>query len=311
MAYQWPHKHLLDIEHLCEEDLRFLLDRAHTLEKEAPATGLQTFENRPPTVANVFFENSTRTRLSFEQAQHRLGLQMLSWSLAGSSAAKGESLKDTVANLLAMSVDLMVVRHPDSGALAFLAQVFERQKVQFVNAGDGTHAHPTQALADMLTLEKQLGNLRGLHIGIVGDFLHSRVARSNVLALNLLGAKVHVCGPATLIPDALKSMVDSTSHELDLLLPKLDGVMALRMQVERQSVAYVGSARDFSLRFGLKKSRLNHLIKPIPVLHPGPVNRGVELDGSLMDGENALILNQVANGVLVRTAVLETLLRNR
>jgi aspartate carbamoyltransferase catalytic subunit len=311
MAYQWPHRHLLDIESLCTEDLRFLLDRAHALEKEAPATGLQTYTNRPLTVANVFFENSTRTRLSFEQAQHRLGLHLLSWSVAGSSAAKGESLKDTIANLLAMSVELMVVRHPDSGALAFLAQVFEGQKVQFVNAGDGTHAHPTQALADMLTLEKQLGDLRDLHIGIVGDVLHSRVARSNIFALKLLGAKVHVCGPATLIPNALKSMVDSTSHDLELLLPKLDGVMALRMQVERQSVAYVGSARDFSLRFGLKNSRLNHLIRPIPVLHPGPVNRGVELDSRVMDGGNALILNQVANGVLVRTAVLETLLRNQ
>jgi aspartate carbamoyltransferase catalytic subunit len=263
------------------------------------------------TVANLFFENSTRTRLSFELAQKRLSADIVNFSASSSSVKKGETLVDTVNNILAMKVDMVVMRHPHPGAPHFLSN---KVKTTIINAGDGTHEHPTQAILDTFSLREKLGDdLEGKRIAIVGDIRHSRVAISNILALQLLGATVRVCGPATLIPKHMKDLGVEVSYDLDETLIWADAVNMLRIQLERQggpdSIAFFPSIREYTNGFGLTQQRLDKLDKQLTILHPGPINRGVEISSEIADGEHSVILDQVENGVASRMAVMYLLAR--
>jgi aspartate carbamoyltransferase catalytic subunit len=265
------------------------------------------------TVANLFFENSTRTRLSFELAEKRLSADVVNFSAVGSSVKKGETLVDTVNNILAMKVDMVVMRHPHPGAHHFLASKVD---VPIVNAGDGTHEHPTQALLDTFSLRQSLGeDLSGKNIAIVGDIQHSRVALSNMWALKLLGANVRVCGPQTLIPKHLKELGVEVSHDLDDTIRWADALNMLRIQLERQgseeSVRFFPTLREYTMRFGLTLERLNQSSKPLTIMHPGPINRGVEISSEVADSQHSIILEQVENGVAVRMAVLYLLAQKR
>ena len=266
---------------------------------------------RDLTVANLFFENSTRTRLSFELAQKRLSADIINFSASSSSVKKGETLVDTVNNILAMKVDMVVMRHPHPGAPHFLST---KVKTTIINAGDGTHEHPTQAILDTFSLREKLGNdLEGKRIAIVGDIRHSRVAISNILALQMLGATVRVCGPATLIPKHMIDLGVEVSHDLDETLIWADAVNMLRIQLERQggpnSIAFFPSIREYTIGFGLTQQRLDKLDKQLTILHPGPINRGVEISSEIADGEHSVILDQVENGVASRMAVMYLLAR--
>ena len=268
---------------------------------------------RDLTVANLFFENSTRTRLSFELAEKRLSADVVNFSAAGSSVKKGETLVDTVNNILAMKVDMVVMRHPHPGAHHFLASKID---VPIVNAGDGTHEHPTQALLDTFSLRERLGDdLSGKNIAIVGDIQHSRVALSNIWALKLLGANVRICGPHTLIPKHLKRLGVEVSHDLDDTIRWADALNMLRIQLERQgpsnAVRYFPTLREYTMNFGLTLDRLKQAGKPLVIMHPGPINRGVEISSEVADSEHAIILDQVENGVAVRMAVLYLLAQGR
>lgn len=268
---------------------------------------------RDLTVANLFFENSTRTRLSFELAEKRLSADVVNFSAAGSSVKKGETLVDTVNNILAMKVDMVVMRHPHPGAHHFLASKVD---VPIVNAGDGTHEHPTQALLDTLSLRERLGeDLQGKNIAIVGDIQHSRVALSNIWALKLLGANVRICGPHTLIPKHLSGLGVEVSHDLDDTIRWADALNMLRIQLERQglnhAVRYFPTLREYTMNFGLTLDRLKQASKPLTIMHPGPINRGVEISSGVADSEHAIILDQVENGVAVRMAVLYLLAQGR
>ena len=265
------------------------------------------------TVANLFFENSTRTRLSFELAEKRLSADVVNFSAAGSSVKKGETLVDTVNNILAMKVDMVVMRHPHPGAHQFLASKVD---VPIVNAGDGTHEHPTQALLDTFSLREALGeDLTGKNIAIVGDIQHSRVALSNIEALKLLGSNVRVCGPETLIPKHLHSMGVEVSHDLDDTIRWADALNMLRIQLERQgpsdAVRFFPTLREYTMRFGLTLERLAQSDSPVVIMHPGPINRGVEISSEVADSEHAIILDQVENGVAVRMAVLYLLAQRK
>jgi aspartate carbamoyltransferase catalytic subunit len=264
-------------------------------------------------VANLFFENSTRTRLSFELAEKRLSADVVNFSAAGSSVKKGETLVDTVNNILAMKVDMVVMRHPHPGAHQFLASKID---VPIVNAGDGTHEHPTQALLDTFSLRESLGqDLTGKNIAIVGDIQHSRVALSNLLALQRLGANVRVCGPETLVPRHLRELGVEVSHDLDETVQWADALNMLRIQMERQgpddAVRFFPSLREYTMRFGLTMERLEQASRPLTIMHPGPINRGVEITSEVADSEHAIILDQVENGVAVRMAVLYLLAQRR
>jgi aspartate carbamoyltransferase catalytic subunit len=259
------------------------------------------------TVANLFFENSTRTRLSFELAEKRLSADVVNFSAAGSSVKKGETLVDTVNNILAMKVDMVVMRHPHPGAHHFLASKID---VPIVNAGDGTHEHPTQALLDTFSLRERLGDdLSGKNIAIVGDIQHSRVALSNIWALKLLGANVRICGPHTLIPKHLERLGVEVSHDLDATIRWADALNMLRIQLERQGPS--DAVREYTMNFGLTLDRLEQADKPLVIMHPGPINRGVEISSEVADSEHAIILDQVENGVAVRMAVLYLLAQGR
>jgi aspartate carbamoyltransferase catalytic subunit len=263
------------------------------------------------TVANLFFENSTRTRLSFELAEKRLSADVVNFAAGNSSVKKGETLTDTVNNILAMKVDMVVMRHPHPGAPQFLANKID---TSIINAGDGTHEHPTQALLDAFSLKQQLGDLAGVNVAIIGDIRHSRVAISNILCLKKLGANVRVCGPKTLIPKYIASMGVEVSHNLDTTLQWCDVANMLRIQMERQdenSVPYFPSIREYAMEFGLNKQRLDALSKPIKIMHPGPINRGVEITSDVADSAHSIILEQVENGVAVRMAVLYLLAMKR
>jgi len=265
------------------------------------------------TVANLFFEDSTRTRLSFELAEKRLSADVVNFSAAGSSVKKGETLVDTVNNILAMKVDMVVMRHPHPGAHHFLAS---KVNVPIVNAGDGTHEHPTQALLDTFSLRHAMGeDLTGKKVAIVGDIKHSRVALSNILALQLLGAKVRVCGPQTLIPKHIRSLRVEVSHDLDDTVRWADALNMLRIQLERQgsdgSVRFFPTLREYTMRFGLTMERLEQANRDVVVMHPGPINRGVEITSEVADSPHAIILDQVENGVAVRMAVLYLLSQHR
>jgi aspartate carbamoyltransferase catalytic subunit len=298
-------RHLLSAGDLSRDDALLLLDTAEELARVAdrPIKKLPTLRGR--TVVNLFFEDSTRTRTSFEVAAKRLSADVINFSAKGSSVSKGESLKDTALTLEAMGSDGVVVRHSASGAPHRLANWI---RGSVVNAGDGTHEHPTQALLDAYTMRSRLGRVDGLQVTIVGDVLHSRVARSNVLLLDTLGAQTTLVAPPTLLPLGVDSWPATVSYDLDSVLPKCDVVMMLRVQRERMTDAFFPSAREYSRRYGLDAARMAALPDDAIVMHPGPMNRGVEIAAEVADSVRSTIVEQVANGVAVRMAVLYLLL---
>ncbi|GAA5001844.1 aspartate carbamoyltransferase catalytic subunit [Actinopolymorpha pittospori] len=300
-------KHLLSAGDLDRDEALLVLDTAEKLRELAdrPIKKLPTLRGR--TVVNLFFEDSTRTRISFEAAAKRLSADVINFSAKGSSVEKGESLKDTALTLAAMGADAVVVRHPASGAPHRLA-ASDWISASVLNAGDGTHEHPTQALLDAFTMRRHLGELEGRRIAIVGDVLHSRVARSNVLLLQTLGADVTLVGPPTLLPVGVEQWSVATSYDLDSVLPKTDVVMMLRVQRERMNAAFFPSAREYSRRYGLDAVRMAALPDHALVMHPGPMNRGMEISADVADSTRSVIVEQVTNGVAVRMAALYLLL---
>jgi aspartate carbamoyltransferase catalytic subunit len=298
-------RHLLSTADLTRDDALLILDTAEEMARVTDQSIRKLPTLRGRTVVNLFFEDSTRTRTSFELAAKRLSADVINFSAKGSSVSKGESLKDTALTLEAMGADAVVIRHAASGAPHRLAY-WVRGSV--VNAGDGTHEHPTQALLDSYTMRSRLGRLEGLRVGIVGDVLHSRVARSNVWLLSTLGADVTLVAPPTLLPLGIDTWPAAVSYDLDAVLPKCDVVMMLRVQRERMNAAYFPSAREYSRRYGLDATRMAALPDEAIVMHPGPMNRGVEIAAEVADSVRSTIVEQVANGVSVRMAVLYLLL---
>lgn len=294
-------RHLLGIKNLTESDIYSILDTAAQFKDVINRPIKKVPSLRDVTIANVFFENSTRTRLSFELAEKRLSADVVNFSASGSSVKKGETLLDTVNNILAMKVDMIVMRHSSPGAPHYLSQ---RIPANVVNAGDGTHEHPTQALLDAFSIREKIGDLAGKKIAIIGDILHSRVALSNIFCLIKLGAEVRVCGPTTLIPKHISSLGVQVSHNVKETLQWCDVANVLRIQLERLQVKYFPSLREYSLYFGINKKMLDELDHEILLMHPGPINRGVELTSDAADSRQSIILNQVENGVAVRMAVL-------
>lgn len=294
-------KHLLGIKDITRQDIELIFETADNFKDVINRPIKKVPSLRDVTVANVFFENSTRTRLSFELAQKRLSADVVNFSASTSSVKKGETLLDTVNNILAMKVDMIVMRHASPGAPHFLAKHI---KANIVNAGDGTHEHPTQALLDTFSIREKLGSVEGKKVAIIGDILHSRVALSNIFALQKLGAKVMVCGPPTLLPKYIAQL--GVQVELDVMkaLQWCDVANVLRIQLERQQIKYFPSLREYSLYYGITKKILDSLKKPIVIMHPGPINRGVELSSDAADSQHAIILDQVENGVAVRMAVM-------
>ncbi len=294
-------RHLLKLQGMPKEDISQILDTAVSFKEilNRPIKKVPTLQGK--TIVNLFFENSTRTRTSFELAERRLSADVLSFSSSTSSVTKGETLKDTARNIEAMKIDMVVIRHNAAGSADFLSKVIN---ANIINAGDGQHEHPTQGLLDMYTLREKFGTLEGLHLCIVGDILHSRVARSNIFGLQTMGAKVSVCGPATLIPREIEKLGVDVYHHIDDILPKVDALNVLRIQLEREAGGYFPSLREFHRYFGVTKERLDKAGRPITILHPGPINRDVELSADVADGPHSLILEQVLNGVAIRMAVL-------
>ncbi len=302
--YVFPHKHLLGIEPLDARDITALLDQAVAFEEVCERPEVKIVPAlRKRLVVNLFFENSTRTRNSFEIAEKRLSAEIVNFDADTSSLSKGETLIDTAMNLQAMHPDLIVMRHSAPGAHALLAR---HMKASIVNAGDGAHEHPTQALLDAYTLRKRFGRLDGLKVAIVGDIRHSRVVRSNLWLLTKMGAKVTLVGPPTLLPDELKATWPGVdiSYELDPVLPEQDAVMILRIQFERGTGAYIPGQGEYIRHYQLNAARLGHCKPEVAVMHPGPINRGVEITSDVADGPRNVILDQVTNGVPVRMAVL-------
>lgn len=294
-------KHLLGIKELAREELELIFSVADNFKEVINRPIKKVPSLRDITIANVFFENSTRTRLSFELAEKRLSADVVNFSSTGSSVKKGETLLDTVNNILAMKVDMVVMRHASPGAPHFLAKYIQ---ANVINAGDGTHEHPTQALLDTFSIRAKLGSVEGKKVAIIGDILHSRVALSNIFALTKLGAEVMVCGPATLLPKYIKSLGVKVTLNLREALSWCDVANVLRIQLERQQVKYFPSLREYALYYGINKQLLDSLEKPITIMHPGPINRGVELNSDVADSGHSIILEQVENGVAVRMAVL-------
>jgi aspartate carbamoyltransferase catalytic subunit len=293
--------HLTGIVDLTRQDIELILETASRFKEVINRPIKKVPSLRDITIANVFFENSTRTRLSFELAQKRLSADVVNFSAASSSVKKGETLVDTVNNILAMKVDMVVMRHPNPGAAKFLSQ---KIKARVVNAGDGTHEHPTQALLDAFSIQEKLGTVEGKKVVIVGDILHSRVALSNIYCLQKLGAEIMVCGPSTLIPKYIGDLGVKVSHNLREALEWCDVANMLRIQLERQDIKYFPSLREYAQLFGLDKALLDSLSKEIVIMHPGPINRGVEISSDVADSAQSIILDQVENGVAVRMAVI-------
>ena len=304
-------KHLLSINDLNESEAIAILDTAAELARvsDAPMKKLPTLRGR--TIVNLFAEDSTRTRISFEAAAKRLSADVINFSAKGSSVSKGESLKDTAQTLQAMGADAVIIHHQASGAAHRLA-TSKWMSGTVINAGDGTHEHPSQALLDAYTLRKHLmqgaKNLQGLHVAIVGDILHSRVARSNVLLLSKLGATVSVVAPPTLLPVGIESWDAHVSYDFDELIPNMDAIMMLRVQSERMNELYFPNAREYSRYFGLNSDRVKRMKKDSIIMHPGPMNRGLEITADVADSARSVIVEQVSNGVSVRMAILYTLL---
>lgn len=294
-------RHLLGINELKREDIELIFSTADNF-KEVLARPIKKVPTlRDKTIANLFFENSTRTRLSFELAEKRLSADVVNFSSSSSSVKKGETLIDTVNNILAMKVDMVVMRHPSPGAPVFLSRHIN---AQIINAGDGTREHPTQALLDAYSMQEKIGSIEGKNIVIVGDVMHSRVALSNIFCLQKLGASVRVCGPPTLIPKYLHTLGVEVSHDLQESLEWCDVANMLRIQLERQDEKYFPSLREYSMQYGLTIDHLHRLNKDIVIMHPGPINRGVEITSEVADSEFAIILDQVENGVAIRMAVI-------
>ena len=293
--------HLLGIKDLTKSDIDLIFKTANSFKEviNRPIKKVPTL--RDITIANLFFENSTRTKLSFELAEKRLSADIVNFNAGNSSLKKGETLVDTANNILSMKVNILVMRHPHSGAAKFLA---ERTNTVIINAGDGTHEHPTQALLDCYSIKEKLGEVKDKKVVLIGDIKHSRVALSNIFALKKLGAQVMVCGPTTLIPKHIKNLGVEVSHDMEKALKWCDVANVLRIQLERQDIQYFPSIREYAQQFQLNKEILQNIKKPITILHPGPINRGVEITSEIADSDNSIILNQVENGVAVRMAVI-------
>ncbi|MAJ06536.1 MAG: aspartate carbamoyltransferase [Crocinitomicaceae bacterium] len=293
--------HLLGIKDLTKNDIQIIFSTADSFKEviNRPIKKVPTL--RDVTIANLFFENSTRTKLSFELAQKRLSADIINFSASSSSLNKGETLVDTANNILSMKVDMLIMRHPHSGAASFLAN---KTKTVIINAGDGTHEHPTQALLDTFSIREKLGSIKEKKVVLIGDIKHSRVALSNIFALQKLGAEVMVCGPTTLIPKYMSELGVKISHNIEKALKWCDVANMLRIQLERQQIQYFPSLREYTHQFQLNKTLLDKVDKPITILHPGPINRGVEITSEIADSEHSIILNQVENGVAVRMAII-------
>jgi aspartate carbamoyltransferase catalytic subunit len=294
-------RHLLGIKDLNPSDIQLIFDTADNFKEILNRPIKKVPSLRDITIANVFFENSTRTKLSFELAEKRLSADVVNFASGSSSVKKGETLIDTVNNILAMKVDMVVMRHSSPGAPHFLSSHI---RANIVNAGDGTHEHPTQALLDAFSIRERLGDVAGKKVAIIGDILHSRVALSNIFCLQKLGAEVMVCGPITLLPKYVADLGVKVEHDVFKALQWCDVANVLRIQLERQQIKYFPSLREYSLYYGINKKLLNRLDKEIVIMHPGPINRGVELNSDVADSEHAIILQQVENGVAIRMAVL-------
>jgi len=294
-------KHLLGIKYLNEADIRLIFETATQFKEVINRPIKKVPSLRDITIANLFFENSTRTKLSFELAQKRLSADVINFAASMSSLKKGETLIDTVNNILSMKVDMVVMRHASAGAASFLAQHVD---ATIINAGDGAHEHPTQALLDTFSIQERLGDVAGKKVVIIGDILHSRVALSNIFALQKLGAEVKVCGPKTLIPKHITSLGVTVETDVKKALLWCDVANVLRVQFERMSASYFPSNREYSAFYGITKPMLDALGKEIVIMHPGPINRGVELSSEVVDSNQSIILDQVENGVAVRMAVL-------
>ena len=295
-------KHLLGIKDLQTEDIQLILSTATQFKEvlQRPVKKVPTL--RDVTIVNLFYENSTRTRISFELAERRLSADVVNFTVSSSSAAKGETLLDTVNNILSMKVDMVVMRHSASGAPHYLSKHID---VPIINAGDGINEHPTQALLDAFSMQEKMGKLAGLKVAIIGDVMHSRVALSNIYLLKKMGAEVMVSGPPTLIPNYLKeAMGIQVEYNIDKALAWCDVANVLRIQLERQNQPLFSSLREYNLAYGITKARLQKLNKAILIMHPGPINRGVEMDSDVADGQQSIILDQVENGVAVRMACL-------
>jgi aspartate carbamoyltransferase catalytic subunit len=293
--------HLLGTKDLTLDDIQLIFETADNFKEIINRPIKKVPSLRDVTIANVFFENSTRTRISFELAEKRLSADIINFSSSSSSVKKGETLLDTVNNILAMKVDMIVMRHSSAGAPHFLARHI---KANIINAGDGTHEHPTQALLDAFSMREKHKNLVGLKVAIIGDILHSRVALSNIFALKKLGAEVMVCGPKTLIPKYIETLGVQVELDVFKALQWCQVANVLRIQLERQQIKYFPSLREYSLYYGINKQLLDKLDKEITIMHPGPINRGVELSSDVADSEHSIILDQVENGVAIRMAVL-------
>ncbi|BDW93572.1 aspartate carbamoyltransferase [Flagellimonas marinaquae] len=293
--------HLLGIKYLNKKDISLIFETADHFKEVINRSIKKVPTLRDITIANIFFENSTRTKLSFELAEKRLSADVVNFSAGQSSVKKGETLIDTVNNILSMKVDMVVMRHPNPGAGIFLSQ---HVNASIVNAGDGAHEHPTQALLDSFSIREKLGDVGGKNVVIVGDILHSRVALSNIFALKLQGANVKVCGPKTLIPKYIESLGVGVETNLRKALEWCDVANMLRVQNERMDISYFPSTREYTQQFGVNKELLNSLDKEIVIMHPGPINRGVEITSDVADSDQSIILHQVENGVAVRMAVL-------
>jgi aspartate carbamoyltransferase catalytic subunit len=308
MTGQLSTKHLLGIKNLSGEDIQLIFETADEFKEVINRPIKKVPSLRDITVANMFFENSTRTRISFELAEKRLSADIVNFSASASSVSKGETLLDTVNNVLSMKVDMIVMRHPAPGAPQFLARHIN---AHIINAGDGTHEHPTQALLDAYSIQEKLGDLAGKKVAIFGDITHSRVALSNIFCLKKLGAEVKVCGPPTLIPKHLPALGVGVEHDLRKTLEWCDVANVLRIQLERQDIKYFPSLREYSQYFGINRALLDSIGKDILIMHPGPINRGVEITSDAADSEHSIILQQVENGVAIRMAVLYLLAARR
>jgi len=294
-------RHLLGLDGMTKEELTLIMDTAVSFREvlDRPIKKVPPLQGK--TVVNLFFESSTRTRISFELAERRLSADVVNFTTAASSVSKGETLKDTARNIEAMKIDMVVIRHAAPGSAHFLTRVVD---ANVINAGDGGHEHPTQGLLDLYTLREKFGTLEGLRVCIVGDITHSRVARSAIFGLTTMGAKVSVCGPATMIPKEIEQLGVTVYYRLDDVIPEVDALNVLRIQLERQKSGLFPSLREYHRFFGVTKEKVSKAPKPITIMHPGPINRDVELSADLADSEHSVILQQVTNGVAIRMAVL-------
>ena len=294
-------RHLLGLDGMEKEEIHLFLDTARSFREilDRPIKRVPTLQGK--TVVNLFYEPSTRTRISFELAEKRMSADIINFSASTSSVKKGETLIDTVKNIEAMKIDMVIVRHSSPGAAHLLSKVLD---ANIINAGDGGHEHPTQALLDMMTIRERFGRLEGLTIGLIGDISHSRVALSNILGLKTMGARVIVCGPSTLIPRQIERLGVEVYHNIDEVIPQVDVLNILRLQLERQKSGLFPSLREYHNYFGITRERLEKSSRPILIMHPGPMNRGLEISSYVADSEHSVILEQVTNGIALRMAVL-------